>query len=74
MVLDTNVWISAVINPYGTPSRVVAAVLSGQIVPVVSQQLLDELIAVLIRPKFRRWLSVAEAVSFGAEIGRNVDP
>lgn len=57
-------WISAVINPYGTPARVVEAVLDGQVVAVVSQQLLDELAAVLIRPKFRHWVSVADAVAF----------
>ena len=43
--------------------------MSGQVVAVVSQQLLDELTAVLIRPKFRRWLSVADAVSFVETLG-----
>lgn len=52
------------INPYGTPARVVQAVMSGQVVAVVTQPLLDELAAVLIRSKFRRWLSVADAVAF----------
>lgn len=63
-------WISAVINPYGTPARVVEAVLDGQVVAVVSQQLLDELAAVLIRPKFRHWVNVAfvEALAGYAEL------
>ena len=57
------------INPYGVAARVVEAVMSGQVVAVVSQELLDELIAVLIRPKFRRWLSVADAMSFVETLG-----
>lgn len=68
-VVDPNVWVSALINPYGVPAKVVEAVLSGQVVAVVSQQLLDELTAVLIRPKFRRWLSIADAVSFVETLG-----
>lgn len=57
-------WISAVINPYGPPARLVEAVMSDQVVAVVTQHLLDELAAVLVRPKFRRWLSLADAVAF----------
>jgi len=36
------VWISAVINPYGTPARVVDAVATGEVTAVVTQHLLDE--------------------------------
>ncbi len=64
VVIDSNVWISAVINHYGTPARVVEAVTAGDIVAVVTQHLLDELTVVLIRPKFRRWVSAADAVAF----------
>jgi len=53
--------VSAVINPQGTPARVVEAVMSGRVVAVVTEGLLDELAAVLIRPKFRRWITVALA-------------
>jgi putative PIN family toxin of toxin-antitoxin system len=64
------VWISAVINPYGTPARVVEVVMSGQVTAVVTQHLLDELAAVLIRPKFRRWLSVREAIAFAETLAQ----
>ena len=64
MVIDPNVWVSAVINPFGVPARVVEAVITGKLVAVVSQHLLDELTAVLIRPTFRRWVSVTDAVAF----------
>lgn len=73
MVIDPNVWIAAVINPYGTPARVVEAVADNAVTAVVSQHLLDELAAVLIRPKFRRWVSVADAVAFVESLGRHAD-
>lgn len=64
---------SAVINPYGTPARVVEAVADGAITAVVTQHLLDELAAVLIRPKFRRWISVADAIAFVESLGGHAD-
>jgi uncharacterized protein len=67
------VWVSAVINPYGTPARVVQAVADGAITAVVTQHLLDELAAVLIRPKFRRWISVADATAFVESLGGHAD-
>lgn len=66
-------WISAVINPYGTPARLVEAVMSDQVAAVVTQHLLDELAAVLVRPKFRRWLSLADAVAFVEALGGKAD-
>lgn len=73
MVIDPNVWVSAVINPYGTPARVVEAVADGAVSAVVTQHLLDELAAVLIRPKFRRWISVADAIAFVESLGGHAD-
>jgi uncharacterized protein len=67
------VWVSAVINPYGTPARVVEAVADGVITAVITQHLLDELAAVLIRPKFRRWISVADAIAFVESLGGHAD-
>jgi putative PIN family toxin of toxin-antitoxin system len=73
VVIDPNVWVSAVINPYGIPARVVEAVADGVITAVVTQHLLDELAAVLIRPKFRRWISVADAIAFVESLGGHAD-
>jgi len=67
------VWVAALINPHGTSARVVETVMADQVVAVVSQQLLDELAAVLVRPKFRRWLSVADAVAFVEALGGKAD-
>lgn len=47
----------------------IAAAATGDVTAVVTQHLLDELAAVLIRPKFRRWLSVADAVAFVDSLG-----
>lgn len=66
-------WVSAVINPYGTPARVVQAVISGQVIAVVTQHLLDELAAVLIRPKFRRWVTVADALALVESLAGTAD-
>jgi len=73
VVVDPDAWVSAVTNPFGVPARVVEAVITGEIVAVVTQHLLDELAAVLIRPKFRRWLFVADAVSFVETMGGYAD-
>jgi putative PIN family toxin of toxin-antitoxin system len=62
-----------VINPYGTPARVAEAVADGAVTAVVTQHLLDELAAVLIRPKFRRWISVADAIAFVESLGGHAD-
>ncbi|ASL24260.1 putative toxin-antitoxin system toxin component, PIN family [Mycobacterium intracellulare] len=61
------------INPYGTPARVVEAVADGAITAVVTQHLLDELAGVLIRPKFRRWISIADAIAFVESLGGHAD-
>lgn len=55
---------SGLINPYGAPARVIQAVVARKVTAVVSQHLLDELAAVLVRPKFRRWVAVVDALAF----------
>lgn len=57
-------WVSALINPYGIPAQVINAVLSGQAIAVVNDHLLDELTAVLARPKFRKWIDLDDAKAF----------
>jgi putative PIN family toxin of toxin-antitoxin system len=55
VVVDTNVWISGLIVPESTPGSVLAAVRRGDIDPVGSWALAEELAAVLRRPKLRRY-------------------
>jgi putative PIN family toxin of toxin-antitoxin system len=45
-VIDTNIWISAFINPLGEPGRLLNLALLGQIILIVSDYLLDEILAV----------------------------
>jgi len=52
VVVDTNVLISAIWNPAGTPAVIMEAVYSGTLEPVVSEQILQEYANVLMYKKF----------------------
>lgn len=54
VLVDTNVWVSAFINPTGSPARVHRAWLDNHFQVVVSLPLLDELSDVLTRPRLIR--------------------
>ena len=53
-LVDTNVWVSAFINPAGFPARMHRAWLDNKFQVVVSLPLLDELSDVLTRPRITR--------------------
>lgn len=53
VLLDTNVWVSALLNPHGPPARLKEAWLSGQFDVVVSIPLLEEIADVLARPRIQ---------------------
>ncbi|MPZ15576.1 MAG: putative toxin-antitoxin system toxin component, PIN family [Chloroflexi bacterium] len=56
VLVDTNVWVSAFINPDGAPAQVVDAFLEDRFVPVTSRALSDGIHEVLRRPRIsRRW-------------------
>ena len=63
-VLDTNVLVSALISPGGGSARLLLALRSGAFELIVSPLLLVELREVLVREKFRRYVSEAEADSY----------
>lgn len=54
-VIDTNVLVSAVLSKSGNsnPARIIEAVISGKIIPVYNQEIIDEYREVLSRPKFK---------------------
>lgn len=54
VVIDTNVWISALISPVGPPGEVVRAFEQGRFVPVFAEALLQEIQGVLSRPRILR--------------------
>jgi putative PIN family toxin of toxin-antitoxin system len=60
VLLDTNIWISAFINPTGPPAQVLEQYTDGQYQIVVSQPLLGEIAAVLSRPRVRRAVRVSD--------------
>jgi putative PIN family toxin of toxin-antitoxin system len=53
LVLDTNVLVSALLNPRGTPGRIIDLVLSGAAVVLYDDRMLAEYHDVLLRPKLR---------------------
>lgn len=53
VLLDTNVWVSAFINPHGFPARLKDAWIAGQFDVVVSIPLLEEIADVLTRPRIQ---------------------
>ncbi len=53
VLLDTNVWVSAFINPHGFPARLIKAWSAGQFEVVVSIPLLEEIADVLTRPRIQ---------------------
>lgn len=59
VVIDTNVWISAALQPQGVPGQVVRWVLAHGL-PVFSEATFDELRSRLWKPKFDRWLSIEQ--------------
>jgi putative PIN family toxin of toxin-antitoxin system len=53
-VIDTNVWVSAFLNPAGLPARLVSAGRAGRVALVTSTPLLEELRDVLCRPRIMK--------------------
>lgn len=64
VVLDLNVYVSALINPTGTPAQAVRLGLRRNYEIVVCPALLSELHEVLNRDAFRRYFTVDEAAEF----------
>lgn len=52
VVLDTNVLVSALINPSGIPATVLDLILAGEIELICDNRILQEYRAVLMRDKF----------------------
>jgi putative PIN family toxin of toxin-antitoxin system len=67
-VIDPNVLISAAISGKGAPAVLSAALLQRKFQLVVSPKLLDELKQVLLRPRFRRYISENAARVYVARV------
>ena len=61
VVVDTNVWVSAALNPSGHPAQVLTALATRRFTLLVSQPMLAELREVLLRPRLTRKYHLTEA-------------
>ena len=64
VILDPNVLVSAAITPLGAGARILLKAIDGAFELITSPLLLAELESVLLREKFRRYLSEDEARAF----------
>ena len=67
IVLDTNVLVSAFLNPTGAPAQVLTLLLAGELKLLVDERILAEYAEVLARPRFA--LDLAEV----AEVTRQIE-
>jgi putative PIN family toxin of toxin-antitoxin system len=70
-ILDTNVLISAILSPRGSPARLLLAWEAGAFELVVSPALLAELARALAYPKLARLIPPTDADAFVAWIARS---
>jgi putative PIN family toxin of toxin-antitoxin system len=55
VVVDTNVWVSALLNPQGLPAQLFEALKRKRFTPILSSPLVGELKEVLARPRLRKY-------------------
>ncbi len=53
VVIDTNILVSSLWSPSGTPARIISLIWSGQLIPCYDSNIMDEYFAVLHRPHFK---------------------
>ena len=63
VVLDTNVYVSALLNPFGKPGRLVSNIFSPQQVymPVLTPEICDELSTTLCYPKIKKLIKMEKS-------------
>jgi len=59
VIVDTNVLISGLLSPTGSPAKIVNAILDGRIFPVMSKATFEELESVLSRPQLKVYFKKA---------------
>ncbi len=52
-VIDTNIWVSALINPFGYPTSLRKHFENGDFVAIISEPILDEIAHVLGHPRIK---------------------
>lgn len=78
VVIDPGVLVSAAISPGGTCGKLLRAASDNRFTLILCPALLIELYDVLVRPKFRRYLTIDQALQFVAAVqqigGNHPDP
>ena len=67
VVIDSNIWVSYLINP-GTPFQETVDTLLGKATVLYSDATLQEVLQVLLRPKFRCYVDIEDAYDFAARL------
>jgi putative PIN family toxin of toxin-antitoxin system len=60
LVLDTNVFVSGLISPSGSPVRILRAIQNRKIIHLVSDPIVDEYLRVLDYPRIRKFNQVTD--------------
>ncbi|HDP77250.1 MAG TPA: putative toxin-antitoxin system toxin component, PIN family [Mesotoga infera] len=75
IVVDTNVLVAALINPYGSPAGVLNFILSNRVLPCFDARIIDEYERVLRRPRFGfRSDDIRALLDFFVRVGFLVTP
>ncbi|MBI3584408.1 MAG: putative toxin-antitoxin system toxin component, PIN family [Nitrospinae bacterium] len=53
VVIDTNIWVSALLNPFGFPARLLKSFKEGVFTVIISSPMIEELANVLNRPRIK---------------------
>ena len=59
-VINTNIWVSALLNPFGFPARLLKSFEEGAFHTVISEPIIEELADVLNRPRIRERYGITE--------------
>jgi putative PIN family toxin of toxin-antitoxin system len=74
VVIDTNIWISALLNRTGAPARILAAWRAGRFTVIASAGLVAELEQVLLRPRIaRKYKLTPEDLDLAMELRRRAE-
>lgn len=60
-VLDTNIWVSAILNPAGSPAEIIKSFRQGDFLTVISEPIIAEIADVLSRPRIKDKYGITEA-------------
>ena len=60
-VLDTNIWVSAILNPSGFPAEILRSFRNGDFLAVISEPIISEIADVLSRPRIKNKYGIIEA-------------